>query len=103
MTNNDSSRVIVAAKGASLKFRRFDYPLLVKELEDCLIQTLLLSIRLKRFCAPTTLKLEFFALVQEKYKTLIQSNEATPLTMLQALQAAMAENPVLAKISFVSP
>src|SRR5678809_1074126 len=39
----------------------------------------------------------FFALVQEKYEILIESNEATPLTMLQALQAAMAENPALAK------
>jgi hypothetical protein len=45
----------------------------------------------------------FFALVQEKYEILIESNEATPLTMLQALQAAMAENPALAKISFMRP
>jgi len=45
----------------------------------------------------------FFALVQEKYTTLIVSNDATAVTMLQALQIAMAENPVLAKISYVSP
>ena len=45
----------------------------------------------------------FFALVQEKYEILLESNEATPLTMLQALQAAMAENPALAKISFMRP
>jgi hypothetical protein len=45
----------------------------------------------------------FFALVQEKYKILIQSNEATPLTMLQALQGTMAEDPVLSKISFMHP
>jgi hypothetical protein len=42
----------------------------------------------------------FFALVQEKYKDLIQSEQTTPLTMLQALQAAMAEHPLLAKVSF---
>jgi DUF3015 family protein len=45
----------------------------------------------------------FFALVQEKFTTLIVSNEATPATMLQALHISMAENPALAKISFVSP
>ena len=43
----------------------------------------------------------FFALVQEKYTTL-ESDQTTPLAMLQALQAAMAENPVLAKAAFVS-
>jgi hypothetical protein len=42
----------------------------------------------------------FFALVQEKYKDLIQPEHTTPLTMLQALQAAMAEHPLLAKVSF---
>ena len=45
---------------------------------------------------------EFFALVQEQHKTLFPSGQATPLTMLQALQAAMAEHPVLAKVSFPS-
>jgi Protein of unknown function (DUF3015) len=45
---------------------------------------------------------EFFALVQEQHKTLFPSGQATPLTMLQALQAAMAQHPVLAQVSFVS-
>ena len=45
---------------------------------------------------------EFFALVQEQHKALFPSGQATPLTMLQALQAAMATHPVLAKVSFAS-
>ena len=45
---------------------------------------------------------EFFALVQEKYTMLVGSDDTTPVTMLQALQAAMAERPVLGKLSFVS-
>jgi hypothetical protein len=42
----------------------------------------------------------FFGLVQEKYTTLVGSNDTTPLTLLQALEAAMADHPVLAKVSF---
>lgn len=38
----------------------------------------------------------FFAMTQEKYTTLVQSGETTPAAMLKALQAAMAEQPVLA-------
>jgi len=45
---------------------------------------------------------EFFALVQEKYTMLVGSNHTTAVTMLQALQAAMAERPTLAKVSFVN-
>jgi Protein of unknown function (DUF3015) len=45
---------------------------------------------------------EFFALVQERYTFLVGSDETTAITMLQALQAAMAERPALAKVSFVS-
>jgi hypothetical protein len=44
----------------------------------------------------------FFALVQEKYTTFMEADQTTPLAMLQALQAAMAEHPILAKASFVS-
>jgi len=43
----------------------------------------------------------FFALVQEKFGMLLQSGETTPLTMLDALKAAMAEHPILAKAAFV--
>lgn len=45
---------------------------------------------------------EFFALVQEKYTILVGSDDTTAVTMLQALQAAMAERHALAKVSFVS-
>ena len=45
---------------------------------------------------------EFFALVQEKHSLLVGSDDTTAVTMLQALQAAMAERPALAKVSFVS-
>ena len=45
---------------------------------------------------------EFFALVQEKYALLVGSDDTTAITMLQALQAAMAERPALAHISFVN-
>ena len=41
----------------------------------------------------------FFSLVQEKYASLVQSEETTPILMLQAIQEAMAEHPVLAKVS----
>ena len=45
---------------------------------------------------------EFFALVQEKYTILVGSDDTTVVTMLQALQSAMAERPALAKVSFVN-
>ena len=45
---------------------------------------------------------EFFALVQEKYTVLVGSHDTTAVTMLQALQASMAEHLTLAKVSFVS-
>jgi len=44
----------------------------------------------------------FFALVQEKYTSLMDSGRTTPLAMLQALPAAMAQDPILARASFVS-
>jgi hypothetical protein len=48
---------------------------------------------------PAEHQAEFFALTQEKYTTLIQAGEATPVAMLKALNAAMAEHPVLAQVS----
>jgi hypothetical protein len=45
---------------------------------------------------------EFFALVQENYTRLVGSDDTTAITMLQALQASMAERPTLAKVSFVN-
>jgi hypothetical protein len=40
----------------------------------------------------------FFAMTQDKYKTLIQSGETTPVAMLTALHDAMAAHPVLTKL-----
>lgn len=45
---------------------------------------------------------EFFALAQENYTRLVGSDHTTAVTMLQALQASMAERPTLAKVSFVT-
>ena len=45
---------------------------------------------------------EFFALVQEQYTILVGPDDTTAVTMLQALQAAVAERPTLAKVSFVN-
>ena len=45
---------------------------------------------------------EFFSLVQENYTRLVGSDHTTAVTMLQALQASMAERPTLAKMSLVS-
>jgi hypothetical protein len=45
---------------------------------------------------------EFFALVQENYTLLVGSDHTTAVTMLQALQASMAQRPALAKVSFIS-
>jgi hypothetical protein len=42
---------------------------------------------------------EFFALLQAKYSTLIQSGETTPVAMLKTLQETMATHPVLVKAS----
>ena len=44
---------------------------------------------------------EFFALIQEKYIILVGSDDTTAVTMLQAIQSAMAERPAFAKVSFV--
>ena len=40
----------------------------------------------------------FFSLVQEKYASLVQSEDTTPLVMLQAIQETMAGHPLLAKV-----
>lgn len=48
---------------------------------------------------PVEQQAEFFAMTQEKYSTLIQSGETTPVAMLTALHDAMAAHPVLAKLS----
>ncbi|OGW70236.1 MAG: hypothetical protein A3A88_00875 [Nitrospirae bacterium RIFCSPLOWO2_01_FULL_62_17] len=40
---------------------------------------------------------EFFSMTQEKYTTLVQSDETTPAAMLKALQEAMAAHQMLAQ------
>jgi len=42
---------------------------------------------------------EFFALTQERYTSLIQSGETTPVAMLKAINGAIAGHPVLAQFS----
>ena len=42
---------------------------------------------------------EFFSLTQDKYTTLIQSGETTPVAMMKALEDVMAAHPVFTKLS----
>jgi len=48
---------------------------------------------------PAEHQVEFFAMTQEKYTSLIQSGEASPVALVKALHDAMAAHPVLAKVS----
>jgi len=43
----------------------------------------------------------FFALVQERYQSVVGTDEATAVVLLKVLQTAMAERPELARLSFV--
>src|SRR4026209_1382060 len=48
---------------------------------------------------PSAHQAEFFAMTQEKYTTLVQAGEASPVAMIKALNEAVASHPVLAKVS----
>src|SRR5438309_11874602 len=48
---------------------------------------------------PAEHQAEFFAMTQEKYTSLIQSGETSPVAVVKALHDAMAKHPVLAKMS----
>lgn len=48
---------------------------------------------------PVEYQAEFFAMTQEKYTSLIQSGEASPIALVKALHDAMSSHPVLAKLS----
>lgn len=48
---------------------------------------------------PAEHQTEFFAMTQEKYTSLIQSGEASPVALVKALHDAMSGHPVLAKLS----
>jgi hypothetical protein len=48
---------------------------------------------------PTEHQGEFFALTQERYTSLIQSGETSPVALVKALNDAIAAHPVLAKAS----
>jgi len=48
---------------------------------------------------PTEHQPEFFALTQDRYVTLMQAGETSPVAMIKALNDAMAGHPVLAKVS----
>ncbi len=41
----------------------------------------------------------FFAMAQERYTTLVQNGEASPVALIKALNDAMASHPVLAQVS----
>lgn len=48
---------------------------------------------------PTDHQAEFFTLTQEKYTSLIESEDTTSVAMLKALHEVVADHPVLAKVS----
>ena len=48
---------------------------------------------------PAEHQAEFFVMTQEKYTSLIQSGETSPVAVVKALHDAMAKHPVLAKMS----
>ncbi len=48
---------------------------------------------------PAEQQAEFFAMVQEKYTTLIKAGEASPVAVIKAIEDAMAAHPVLAKVA----
>ena len=48
---------------------------------------------------PSDHQAEFFTLTQEKYMSLIESEDTTPSAMLKALHEVVADHPVLAKVS----
>ena len=48
---------------------------------------------------PAEYQAEFFALTQQEYPALIQSEETTPAAMLTSLRAAIAGYPILAQLS----
>lgn len=42
---------------------------------------------------------EFFSLAQQKYATLVQNGEASPVAIIKALNDSIAKHPILAKVS----
>jgi hypothetical protein len=48
---------------------------------------------------PVELQPQFFALVQEHYDTILQAQNATPVTMLNGLYQTMASHPALAQLA----
>lgn len=48
---------------------------------------------------PVEHQVEFFAMTQEKYTSLIRSGETSPVALVKALHDAMSGHPVLAKLS----
>lgn len=48
---------------------------------------------------PAEHQAQFFALTQEKYTSLVQAGDTSPVAMVKALNEAMAGHPVLAKVS----
>jgi hypothetical protein len=48
---------------------------------------------------PADHQAEFFAMTQERYMSLVQAGETSPVAMVKALNEAVATHPVLAKVS----
>jgi len=48
---------------------------------------------------PAEHQAEFFAMTQERYTSLVQAGEASPVAMVKALNDAIATHPVLAQVS----
>jgi len=48
---------------------------------------------------PAEHQAEFFAMTQERYTSLVQSGDASPVALVKALHEVMAAHPVLAKVS----
>lgn len=48
---------------------------------------------------PAEHQAEFFAMTQERYTTLVQAGETSPVALVKALNDAIAKHPVLAQVS----
>ncbi len=48
---------------------------------------------------PAEQQAEFFTMAQEKYTTLVEAGEASPVAVIKAIQDAMAAHPVLARVA----
>lgn len=50
---------------------------------------------------PAEHQAEFFAMTQEQYTSLVETGESSPVALVKALNAAVAQHPILAQVSSV--